>query len=67
MAGLPSVEELDRTYGARWRSGNERQYYSIRKVIVDEVRRRAGNRATNQRQQEVVAQMEKERLASRAS
>lgn len=67
LAGLPAVEGLDRLYGSQWRSGNERQYYSMRKVIVKEVRRRAGQGATDRREREVVAQMEEERLASNAS
>ena len=36
--GLPSIDELDRRWGSRWRSPKERQYYSTRKVIIDEVR-----------------------------
>jgi hypothetical protein len=42
LAGLPSVDSLDENFGSRWRTGSERQYYSTRKVIVDEIRRRAG-------------------------
>jgi hypothetical protein len=67
LAGLPSVEDLDRMYGARWRCGNERQYYSTRKVIIEEIRRRAGDAATDGRLREVVMQMEEERLASKVS
>ena len=38
----PSVEELDKQYGTRWRPEHkERQFYSVRKVIVEELRRRA--------------------------
>jgi len=54
-------------YGARWRCGNERQYYSTRKVIIEEIRRRAGDAATDGRLREVVMQMEEERLASKVS
>lgn len=40
--GCPSVEELDQRYGSRWRPEHkERQFYSVRKVIVEELRRRA--------------------------
>jgi hypothetical protein len=42
LAGLPSVDSLDEDFGPRWRTGSERQYYSTRKIIVDEIRRRAG-------------------------
>src|SRR5271156_673915 len=41
--GLPSIDELDRRWGPRWRSPKERQHYSTRKVIIDEVRRRAAS------------------------
>ena len=67
LAGLPSVEDLDRMYGARWRCGNERQYYSTRKVIIGEIKRRAGDAATDVQLKGVVAQMEEERLASKLS
>jgi hypothetical protein len=62
-AGLPSIDELDRHWGPRWRSPKERQYYSTRKVIIDEVRRRAGSYGGAQ----AVARMEEERLAAKAS
>lgn len=40
--GCPSVEELDQRYGSRWRPEHkERQFYSVQKVIVEELRRRA--------------------------
>ena len=42
LSGLPSVDSLDEDFGSRWCTGSERQYYSTRKVIVDEIRRRAG-------------------------
>jgi hypothetical protein len=61
--GLPSIDELDRRWGARWRSPKERQYYSTRKVIIDEVRRRAASYGEAQ----AVARMEEERLAAKAS
>ena len=39
--GHPSIDEFDHRWGTRWRSPKERQYSSIPKVIIDEVRRRA--------------------------
>ena len=61
--GLPSIDELDRRWGTHWRSPKERQYYSTRKVIIDEVRRRAASYGEAQ----AVARMEEERLAAKAS
>jgi hypothetical protein len=61
--GLPSIDELDRRWGSRWGSPKERQYYSTRKVIIDEVRRRAASYGEAQ----AVATMEEERLVAKAS
>jgi len=61
--GLPSIDELDRRWNSRWRSPKERQYYSTRKVIIDEVRRRAATYGEAQ----AVARMEEERLVAKAS
>ncbi|KAM4063419.1 centromere DNA-binding protein complex CBF3 subunit, domain 2 domain-containing protein [Hirsutella rhossiliensis] len=38
---MPSVDSLERDWGARWRPSAEKNYLSTRKIIVDEVRRRA--------------------------
>ncbi|KAM4061489.1 transcriptional activator of glycolytic enzymes domain-containing protein [Hirsutella rhossiliensis] len=38
---IPSVDSLERDWGARWRPSAEKNYSSTRKIIVDEVRRRA--------------------------
>ncbi len=39
--GCPSVEELDQRYGSRWQPEyKERQFYSVQKVIVEELQRR---------------------------
>jgi hypothetical protein len=65
LGGLPSVDSLDAQFGCRWRSATERQYYSTRKVIVDEIRARGqGNREAEEK---AVQAMELERLASKAS
>jgi hypothetical protein len=61
--GLLSIDELDRRWGSRWGSPKERQYYSTRKVIIDEVRRRAASYGEAQ----AVARMEEERLVAKAS
>jgi hypothetical protein len=61
--GLPSIDELDHRWGTRWRSPKERQYYSTRKVIIDEVRRRAASYGVAQ----AVARMEEEQLVAKAS
>jgi hypothetical protein len=43
LGGLPAVMALDAAYGSRWRGPSERQYYSMRKVIIDEVLSITGN------------------------
>lgn len=37
---MPSPDSLERDWGARWRPSAEKNYFSTRKIIVDEVRRR---------------------------
>lgn len=64
LAGLPSVEELDRRYGSKWRPRGEAQYYSTRKRIIDEIRKRAGRAGDPAL---AVAQMEAERLTAKVS
>jgi hypothetical protein len=61
--GLPSIDELGRLWNSRWHSPKERQYYSTRKVIIDEIRRRA----TTYGEAQAVARMEEERPAAKAS
>jgi hypothetical protein len=67
LGGLPSVRALDEAYGTHWRLPNERQYYSTRKVIVDEVVARAGGWDKTAAIDAVVAAMEKERVLAKAS
>ncbi|KJZ70205.1 hypothetical protein HIM_10391 [Hirsutella minnesotensis 3608] len=38
---MPSVDSLERDWGTRWRPSEEKTYFSTRKIIVNEVRRRA--------------------------
>ena len=41
IGGAPSVEELDQRYGSAWRqTPSERQYYSMRKTLIDEIKER---------------------------
>ena len=57
--GMPSVDSLECDWGARWRQSTEKNYFSTRKVIVDEVRRRAQSKALAE---DIVArQMDEER------
>ncbi|KAK3897986.1 hypothetical protein C8A05DRAFT_38441, partial [Staphylotrichum tortipilum] len=37
LATMPSVDELERWWGSRWHLRNERQLFSMRKVVMDEV------------------------------
>ena len=68
LGGSPSVGELDRTRGTSWRAPKERQYYSMRKVIIDEVWRRAGGvGADGEACLAVVDAMEAERQTGRTS
>ena len=41
---MPSIDKLERQWGSQWRLCNERQLFSIRKVVIDEVVRLAGAR-----------------------
>src|SRR3954451_20975707 len=46
--GQPSVQSLEDSYGAIWRpEQKERVFFSRRKVIIDEIRRRAAERGGN--------------------
>ena len=63
-SGLPSVDELDRQWGSAWRTSSERQYYSTRRTIIEEIRRRAEDSGDFAG---VVRGMEEERKASGAS
>ena len=51
LAGGPSIEALDRCWGACWRTGSEAMFYSRRKRIIKEIRRRVEDeRARDERQ-----------------
>jgi len=64
LGGQLSVEALDERWGSRWRHGAEFQFYSRRKVIIDEIKRLvAGGREAV----DVVDSLEEQRLRSKAS
>lgn len=65
IGGAPSVEELDQQYGAGWRqTSSERQYYSMRKTLIDEIKRRT-EKAGDRDFARVVSEMEASRISSR--
>src|SRR5947207_5733763 len=64
LAGQPSVEALDACWGSRWWTGAEPQFYSRRKVIIDEIKRLAGE---NEDYETIVDELEQQRLRSGAS
>ena len=64
LGGQQSVEALDERWGSRWRYGAEFQFYSRRKVIIDEIKRLvAGGREVV----DVVDSLEEQRLTAKAS
>lgn len=67
LGGLPSVMALNASYGSRWRPTSERQYYSMRKVIIDEIIRRAGGTSDKEALDAVVKAMERDRLRQKSS
>ena len=65
IGGAPSVEELDRQYGSGWRqTSSERQYYSMRKTLIDEIKERT-LRAGDGDSARVVRDMEEKRLSTK--
>lgn len=64
LGGQLSIEALNERWGSRWRHGAEFQFYSRRKVIIDEIKRlvRVGMSA-----KDVVESLEAQRLASKSS
>jgi len=59
IAGMPSIISLEQRWGARWRPVSEKAFYSTRKVIIDEVARRAA--AEGLTEYEVAKQMDCEK------
>lgn len=58
---MPSVDELEKRWGSRWRLRNERQLFSMRKVVIDEVVKLAGARGWPE--EDTVRGVEKQRVA----
>jgi hypothetical protein len=67
LGGLPSVAALDAAYGSRWRAQSERQYYSMRKVIIDEIVAIAGSPEDLDGIAAAVETLEQRRVRGRAS
>lgn len=57
MAGGPSVEALDRCWGARWRLGNEAMFYSRRHKLIKEIRQRV-EKGTARDERQAIDQLE---------
>ena len=64
IGATPPIKELDRRWGTRWRTGAEHQFYSMCKVIIDEVRRLGGEAGDFW---VVVRELEEQRLRAGAS
>lgn len=41
VSGMPSIDSLEERWGSRWRPRQEKQFFSTRKIIIDEVVRNA--------------------------
>jgi hypothetical protein len=54
------VEALDRCWGARWRLGGEAMFYSRRRKIINDIRRRIEDR-TAQDERQAIDQLEQRR------
>jgi hypothetical protein len=73
LNGQPSIERLDELYGSGWRSGPEssaeRQFYSRRKTLINEIRSLAAveDPSLGDPYQTVVAKLEEERIRAGAS
>ena len=66
LRGMPSVEALDAQWGSRWRQHSaERQYYSMRKVLIDEIKARTVKAGGDWAR--VVEEMEGKRVIAKAS
>ena len=60
FATMPSVDELEKQWGSRWRLRNERQLFFIRKVVIDKVTRLAS--AKGWPEEDAVQELEKQRV-----
>ncbi|KAK6854864.1 centromere DNA-binding protein complex CBF3 subunit [Apiospora arundinis] len=59
LPGMPSIDTLEARWGARWRPLSEKAFFSKRKIIIDEIGRKAG--ATKRTEEVVAQQMDAER------
>ena len=59
VAGMPSVTSLEQRWGSRWRPASEKAFYCTRKIIIDEVARRAAAKGLTE--YEVAKQMDREK------
>ena len=60
FATMPAVDELEKQWGSRWRLRNERQLFSMRKAVIDEVVRLAAARGWPE--EDAVQEVEKQRI-----
>lgn len=67
LAGLPAVAALDAAYGSRWRSPSERQYYSMRKVVIDEIIIIAGSPSNTDGVAAAIEALEQQRVQGKSS
>ncbi|KAL2193350.1 transcriptional activator of glycolytic enzymes-domain-containing protein [Corynascus similis CBS 632.67] len=57
---MPSIDELEKRWGSRWRLRNERQLFSMRKVAIDEVVKVASARGWPE--EDAVKELERQRV-----
>ena len=62
LGGGPSVEALDRCWGARWRTGSESMFYSRRRRVISDIRRRVED-GTAKDERQAIDQLEQLRGA----
>ena len=62
LASMPSIDSLEKQWGARWRPSKEKQYFSSRKAIIDEIVRRS--QAQGRSEEETAKEMDAERTGS---
>jgi len=60
LAGGPSIGALDRCWGARWRTGSEAMFYSRRRKVIKDIRRRVDD-GTAQDEGQAIDQLERRR------
>jgi hypothetical protein len=57
LTGGPSIEALDRCWGARWRVGSETMFYSRRRRLIKDIRRRTED-STAKDERQAIDQLE---------